>query len=261
MGLFSFGNKEDTAPTRRGRTSAVAQRSNGRERRPERRGDQETLLDPTLPEKQRARRRLIGAIALVVAAVVILPMVLDSHPKPITGDIAIQIPNRDSAPAAKSANTARSDSADTQDTVDATNGAAPDEAPAAARNSAPAIRAPKAGVASPAAPRMPPPDNAATTAAADAAPPGSRFVVQIGSFPTEQRARAWVTKLKAAGVPAYTEHKKQADGADRVLLRAGPFPDRASAESAIKKVRAAGLAARADDSQATAKAPARKTGQ
>ena len=52
------------------------------------------LLDPTLPEKQRARRRLVGAIALVVAAVIILPMVLDSHPKPVTDDISIDIPSR-----------------------------------------------------------------------------------------------------------------------------------------------------------------------
>jgi DedD protein len=265
MGFFSFGNKEDAAPTRRGRTSAAAQRSTGRERRPERRGDQETLLDPTLPEKQRARRRLIGAIALVVAAVVILPMVLDSHPKPITGDIAIQIPNRDNAPAARSANAAK---AGPTDTADAANDAAPDETPAA-QNPPPAAAARTSrasNLAPPAMPRMPPPDNAAATAAADVTPPappaspGSRFVVQIGAFPTEQRARAWVTKLKAAGVPAYTEHKKQADGTDRVLLRAGPFTDRASAESAIKKVRAAGLAARTDDSQA-AKAPARKAGQ
>ncbi|HEX7634174.1 MAG TPA: SPOR domain-containing protein [Noviherbaspirillum sp.] len=57
--------------------------------------------DPVLPEKKRARRRLIGAIALVLAAVIGLPMILDSEPKPVADDIAIQIPSRDKpAPAA-----------------------------------------------------------------------------------------------------------------------------------------------------------------
>lgn len=47
--------------------------------------------------KSRARRRLIGAIALTLAVVVILPMVLDSEPK-ITGqDIELRIPAADKA--------------------------------------------------------------------------------------------------------------------------------------------------------------------
>jgi DedD protein len=53
--------------------------------------------DPLLPEKKRARRRLVGAIALALAAAVGLPMLLDSEPKPLAGDIAIQIPSKDKA--------------------------------------------------------------------------------------------------------------------------------------------------------------------
>jgi len=53
--------------------------------------------DPLLPEKKRARRRLVGAIALALAAAVGLPMLLDSSPKPLAGDIAIQIPSKDKA--------------------------------------------------------------------------------------------------------------------------------------------------------------------
>ncbi len=55
----------------------------------------EAPVDPVLPEKKRARRRLIGAVALVLAAVIGLPMVLDSEPKPLADDIAIQIPSKD----------------------------------------------------------------------------------------------------------------------------------------------------------------------
>lgn len=51
--------------------------------------------DPVLPEKKRARRRLVGAIALALAVAVGLPMVLDSEPKPLASDIAIQIPSKD----------------------------------------------------------------------------------------------------------------------------------------------------------------------
>ncbi|POM15815.1 Cell division protein DedD [Burkholderia cepacia] len=103
MGIFSFGKKDDDAPPRRGgrtgtsrnvRTERTTERVERRSRRTERPESDALLLDPTLPEKQRARRRLVGAIALVVAAVIVLPMVLDSHPKPVTDDIAIDIPNR-----------------------------------------------------------------------------------------------------------------------------------------------------------------------
>lgn len=48
-----------------------------------------------LPEKKRARRRLIGAVALVLAAVIGLPMVFDSEPKPALHKIAVEIPSKD----------------------------------------------------------------------------------------------------------------------------------------------------------------------
>lgn len=53
--------------------------------------------DPVLPEKKRARRRLVGAIALALAAAIGIPMLLDSEPKPLSGDIAIQIPSKEKA--------------------------------------------------------------------------------------------------------------------------------------------------------------------
>lgn len=47
--------------------------------------------------KSRARRRLIGAIALALAVVVILPMVLDSEPRVTGQDIDLRIPASDKA--------------------------------------------------------------------------------------------------------------------------------------------------------------------
>ncbi len=283
MGFFSFGKKDDT-PRRRG-ASARSARSGGtfeaRDERPSRRKERAAdadamLLDPTLPEKQRARRRLVGAIALVLAAVVVLPMVLDSHPKPVTNDIAIDIPNR---PATVPSRASDDTPEDTQDAV------APDRADtsgttASGPGTAGAAAAPASGTSqSPSraqgatkrteskqaeskqtstAPAATPPAEAAQTAktvtapgpsaakpdsGTPAAPPGSRFAVRLGVFADEASGRAWESKLKAAGVPAYLEHRKQADGKTRTMLFAGPFADRAAASAAVAKVREAGLAA------------------
>ncbi|ABC35635.1 sporulation related domain protein [Burkholderia thailandensis USAMRU Malaysia  len=269
MGIFSFGKKEDDAPPRRGSRSGTravrTERVERRSRRTERPDTDALLLDPTLPEKQRARRRLVGAIALVVAAVIVLPMVLDSHPKPVTDDVQIDIPNRPSHQAA---------AANDEDASDVQAGVAHDEPPAseaaATANVAPAAPAPapavtaktdaknlqdakKAQTAAAQKPAAQPSQDAAparrpaANAAADgdasspASPPGARFALQLGSFRDDATARNWATKLKAAGVPAYVEHRKQADGSTATLLRAGPFADRAAASAAIAKVREAGL--------------------
>jgi DedD protein len=46
--------------------------------------------------KRRARRRLVGAIALVVLVVIVLPIIFDHEPKSLTQDLTIQIPSQDS---------------------------------------------------------------------------------------------------------------------------------------------------------------------
>jgi DedD protein len=320
MAIFSFGKKDD-ASNRRSANSSSRRGSNAvgsnagdrterverRTRRAERAGDADAmLLDPTLPEKQRARRRLVGAIALVVAAVVILPMVLDSHPKPVTDDISIDIPSRPVSRARVQ------DPQDTQAGVAPDNPAAPESTPGAtagvqgapapssgpatavtgatgAMSTQPAQQAQAAGkvqqapvttannapaAAKPAAKSTQAQTTAATQSAkpapaaestanttqgaaaalADsgtpASPPGSRFEVKLGSFTDDASARNWASKLKAAGVPAYTEKRKQADGSMRTLLRAGPFADRAAASAAIAKVREAGLTSGANNGSA-----------
>ncbi|KVU02053.1 sporulation protein [Burkholderia ubonensis] len=277
MGIFSFGKKDDDAPTRRGGRTGTSrnvrsertERVERRSRRTERPESDALLLDPTLPEKQRARRRLVGAIALVVAAVIVLPMVLDSHPKPVTDDIAIDIPNRPAHHAAPSrdedasdvqAGVAHDEPPASEAAATANAGAATDAARDAARPAAKpdtatttASVAPKpapapAAPAQPARPAAPKPAPAAVAnaddggdAATPSSPAGARFAVQLGAFKDDATARSWATKLKSAGVPAYVEHRKQADGSTATLLRAGPFADRAAASAAIAKVREAGL--------------------
>ncbi len=306
MGFFSFGKKDD-APRRRGAAGKSARggaafegREARRTRRSERAGDADAmLLDPTLPEKQRARRRLVGAIALVVAAIVILPMVLDSHPKPVTDDISIDIPNRPATVPSRASDDSHEDTqagvagdgADTAQTAAGSDTAVAGIAPApgagaavkqsktgqeqsqsdrkaaalAAQNppkqaeskstavqaqsddapapTEPTARSSAAQSGKPAA--VPAPSPAQADSGTPAAPPGARFALQLGVFADDARARGWETKLKAAGVPAYVEHRKQADGKTRAWLLAGPFADRAAASAAIAKVRDAGLTANA----------------
>jgi DedD protein len=98
MSLFSFLRKnkqesasDDSAYVARTEDGPNATRSRGKRRK----SNQNEQVDPVLPEKKRARRRLIGAIALVLAAIIGLPMILDSEPKPLADDIAIQIPSKD----------------------------------------------------------------------------------------------------------------------------------------------------------------------
>ena len=143
MGLFSrkskqdrltedsgrfYSKDDDAAIGERARAKRASNAGGGASRRPG--------ADPMLPEKKRARRRLVGAIALALAAAVGLPMLLDSEPKPLAGDIAIQIPAKDKAaplpvPAADKAVSA-ADSVDKgEEVVDAPPPAPADKAPAA----------------------------------------------------------------------------------------------------------------------------------
>jgi DedD protein len=106
MGLFSFTgkNKQDRAAQDSGSFSRADDEAAGERARSKRASNAgegarrgREAADPILPEKKRARRRLVGAIALALAVAVGLPMLLDSEPKPLAGDIAIQIPSKDKA--------------------------------------------------------------------------------------------------------------------------------------------------------------------
>ena len=52
-----------------------------------------SISEQELQLKKRARRRLVGAVVLVSAVAVVLPMVLDSEPKPVRQNVDIHIPS------------------------------------------------------------------------------------------------------------------------------------------------------------------------
>ena len=173
--------------------------------------------------KRRARRRLIGAIALALAVVVILPMVLDSEPKPGGQDIELRIPDAEKAgdfvpgiaPSAVSELTSLDEPAVTPPSDAASAVEAPD-VPVAVSSVKPVV-APVV---------VQKPVVAAKPVEAKAALPAvDRFVVQIGAFSNAATATSEAGKLKVWGFQAYTE---QISGTTRV--RVGPYADRSKAE-------------------------------
>lgn len=105
MSLFSLfrKNKLDSGPednAYRARTEVVSnsQRSHRRKSTSANAGTSSreggSPVDPVLPEKKRARRRLVGAVALVLAVIIGVPLVLDSEPKPLSDDLTIEIPSK-----------------------------------------------------------------------------------------------------------------------------------------------------------------------
>jgi DedD protein len=229
--------------------------------------------DPALtedPDRQRARHRLIGAAVLVLIAVVGLPRILDSKPKTISNDIAVNIVTSlplvgavGSAPGTTSANTtapvlsAPVASAVTPPTPAITEPAAETKsAPVknlglaageevvkpSATTSASSATAPATPI-SPAA-SIPPASALGNDSASETKATGSKFVIQIGAFASEERTKGWITKLKEQKIPNYVLNKTNPEGVKLYVLRAGPFTDKEAAEVAEKKIKAMGLTPR-----------------
>lgn len=148
MGLFSSLRKDKQAPA--ADDSAYSPREDkGADQRPAanrrtRKPGARSGIDPVLPEKKRARRRLVGAIALVVAAIIVVPMIFDSEPKPLTTDIAVNIPSREPTAADKAA----------ADAEAAAQASAQEQAASASDSGAPPL--PAGQVPSMTAPALPP---------------------------------------------------------------------------------------------------------
>lgn len=54
---------------------------------------------PVQAARTRARRRLVGAVVLLAIGVVVFPMLFETQPRPLPGDIPIELPRRDGPPA------------------------------------------------------------------------------------------------------------------------------------------------------------------
>jgi DedD protein len=207
------------------------------------------ISDEELQLKRRARRRLIGAIVLVTAIVVALPMVLDTDPRPITGEISIKIPSPNS-----NAFTARVEPV--PPSAEPRPEAKPPTPPATPRLATAMGEQPDAaaGTASFTEPKAPAPEKAATPVPAEAAAPakdalpaqaetepaGQAFAVQVAALADADKVRQVQSQIAAGGLKSYTEVVKTAKG-DVTRVRVGPYPTRPAAEKARDQLKALGL--------------------
>jgi len=199
------------------------------------------ISDEELQLKKRARRRLVGAIALVLLVVVFLPMFLDSEPKPLNQDIAITIPpvpNADTpapappspAPIAGMPNVLPPPEPSSTDKPAEPVPAEPSAAPAPKSELPPAQAKPLPRAEAepkPAPKAAAKPEQKALTASGS----GDGYVVQLGAFSNSTNARALQKKLQENKFKAYTELVKGAGG-DRTRVRVGPYPSREAADKA-----------------------------
>ncbi|HYF60408.1 MAG TPA: SPOR domain-containing protein [Burkholderiaceae bacterium] len=228
-------------------------------------GPEDGAVDPALPQKKRARHRLIGAIALCLLALVVVPQLLDSEPTTPGSDIAIVIPSRDTPlppPRAPSADAdaprpaERASDERTEPKAEA-RPAPPPAPPAAAPATEPARPAAK-GETRPAEPRAAdakPAEPRRDAAKGDeiqrlleqqqrprAEAGAARYLLQVGAYGSEAGAAGAIDKVKGAGLPAFTEPIRT-DKGERVRVRVGPFPSREAAEQARARLKAAGIEA------------------
>lgn len=188
--------------------------------------------------RRRARHRLIGASVLVSLAVIGFPVLFDTQPRPVSVDIAVDIPERaNSKPQAvapapgKLAPLATGTGLDPKEEVVAAlkDPKTPDKPSAAKAEVKPDPKVenkpePKAE-ASPAKP-----------VASDSKDNAPRFVVQVGSFSEEGKAREVRSKLEKAGFKTYTHVADTKEG-KRTRVRVGPFASRDEADKAASKIK------------------------
>jgi DedD protein len=226
------------------------------------------ISDEELQLKRRARRRLIGAVVLVTAIIVVLPMLLDSEPKPAGQEVKVQIPSPDSgiftskavplpaAPESKAAPKAPEPAPAAKPPVEDAKKPVQDSKKIAAAPSATETPAAPAAKVSPqeipqpalkaetelpkAVPAKKPAKAAAKKPKPAAKPAGGKFVVQVIALADAERAKQMQGQITAAGIKSYTEVVKTAKG-DVTRVRAGPFATRQAAEKAREQLKALGM--------------------
>jgi DedD protein len=173
--------------------------------------------------KRRGRRRLVGAVALVLLAVIVLPLVFDPEPRKTLPQVSVTVPARDDA-----GFTPKGPKPPPRPATEAT---APVEAKAPEeKKSAEPVKpeAPKA------APQEAPKEIVKERARAEAALSNAQFVVPVGAFANPDGV---IAKLAAAKIPYYTE----AAPGNLTRVRAGPFASREAADKAAARLKGLGL--------------------
>jgi DedD protein len=195
------------------------------------------------PEKQKARHRLLGAGLLVLLAIVGLPKVFDSQPKKVSNDVVLQMVasvvdsskdrnHKNDAKAVEEKLIEKKEDFVKKEGVESTKDVTPTKLEDV-KDSKSSKLAEKEKALSQGEEVVEDISKAKKTTA-------TKYSVNIGSFPTADRAKKWGVKLKEQKIPYFTQEKKK-DDETVYMLRAGPFIDKSEAEVAEKKIKSMGL--------------------
>jgi len=220
---------------------------------------QAQLNDQEIQFKKRARRRLVGAVALVLIMVAVLPMVLDDHAaKTPQQEIAISIPSQDGGeftskivpikPATVDSTPVEEPVAESfpvQETVPVQK--TPE--PPTVKTPEPLATKPEVAKAEVAKAQPVKTDTIKKTVIAKVAedkksteaPTGNSPVyLQIGVFSDPANIKQLQQKLSTISLKSYTEKIDTPKG-EKIRLRAGPFSSRQDADAALNKIKTIGL--------------------
>jgi DedD protein len=193
-----------------------------------------TITDEELNLKRHARRRLIGAMVLVLAVVVILPMIFDGEPSPGTpNEIELRIPQRETLPPLAP----QPASEPVASVAVSEPGEQPQSAPAAVPVAASAVTPPAMPEVNSKAER-PAPVVASKPADKQAAKPAAKtgWVVQVGAYSNHDKAKNMAARLSKEGFRVYTEQV-----GNMVRVRVGSYPTREAADKIRLKLEKLGL--------------------
>lgn len=184
--------------------------------------------------RRRARHRLIGASVLVVLGVVGFPLLFDTQPRPVSVDIAVNIPDR--ATAKPLVDTSKPKPLSAGAGLDAKEEVVTvDKKSDAAVAAVVPVPEPKLAEAKPAEAK-PVEAKPADAKPSDAQDTGARFVVQIGAFNDEAKVREVRAKVEKEGIKTYTNIAQTKEGA-RTRVRVGPFTSRDEADKVARKIK------------------------
>jgi DedD protein len=207
--------------------------------------------------KRRARRRLVGAIALVLLLVIVPPMIMDLEPRPVVSDLTVEIPSQASGevrtppPAASSAIASAERAAGAAEASSSASAGEPDRAATGEKAAKAASKAepkaeekagsdksdskPETKRSSPLATATVDPRAAKEAQRAESLLKGEAYVVPLGAYADPDNVKQLQAKLARAGVKSYTEPVKGSSSA-QTRVAAGPYATRDEAERARQKL-------------------------
>ncbi len=207
----------------------------------------DTLTTEEMDLRRRARRRLVGAVALALAAVVVLPMLFNPEPKPLGPGVDIRIPDQ-STPFPPGMPAQPSQASEAEDTPQPPQAQIPIAAPpvtsAPAVSAAPPVTPPGQPAPAPGrdtGPTAAKPSSPAAATDVKPLPPSEPFAargyyLQLGAFTSAANGRQLADKARAAGFDVAVQ-----EVGGQVRVRMGPYAERSQALEMQAKLRAKGF--------------------